>query len=72
MSSMNLGSILIFASCVVGTCNKYTMWVGVFTEWEGSCFCVFFFIFDMQCLICFVFLRYNGWCWCLLCVGGEF
>ena len=26
MSSMNLGSILIFASCVVGTCN-ITLWV---------------------------------------------
>ena len=32
MSSTNFGSILIFASCVVGTCNihYYTMWVSFF------------------------------------------
>ena len=35
MSSTNLRSILIFASCVVGTCNILYGWV---FYWEGSYF----------------------------------
>ena len=45
MSSMNLGSILIFASCVVGTCNIY--YVGEFFHLMGGIllFCFSFFAF---------------------------
>ena len=34
VSSTNFRSILIFASCVVGTCNILTVWVSFY--WEGS------------------------------------
>ena len=30
VSSTNFGSILVFASCVVGTCNILRMWVSFF------------------------------------------
>ena len=36
LSSTNIASILIFSSCVIGTCN--ILCGRVFSQWEGSCF----------------------------------
>ena len=54
VSSTNLGSILIFASCVVGTVLViYYLYVGEFFLNVRGPIILFYVIFH----------HYNGWCW---------
>ena len=53
MSSTNFGSIIIVASCVVGTCNIVIYCVGEVFKWGGSFSIFFFFNIYTRYMFCF-------------------